>query len=372
MRVLDVVQVLERFAPLRYAETWDNVGLLVGDPAADCSRVLCTIDLTAEVFAEARRYGAELIVAYHPPIFKPVSRLVAGSIPFEAARSNVAIYSPHTALDVAAGGTNDVLADAVGMISRQPLVRRPDAETHAKLVVFVPLEKTDAVADAIFAAGGGRIGAYGSCSFRTDGTGTFFGDASTNPAVGSRQTLERVAEQRLEVLVPLTKISDVIQALRTAHPYEEPAFDIVRLAPAPALVGMGRVGPIVPAPVRDVAQRLARSLGLDHVFLAGDGDAMCRSVAVVAGAGGSMLDDALRAKADLFVTGEMRHHDALRAAARGTACATAFHSNTERKTLDVLAARITAECPGVSVQTSTCDKDPFVVLSVNPTPKDHS
>ena len=176
MIVADLVRVMETLAPTHLAAPWDNVGLLVGDPSRSVGRVLLTIDCRRSVVEEAVRGGYGAIVSYHPPIFEAQKRFVAGSVAYEAARADVAIYSPHTALDAADGGTNDVLADALGMTERAPLQTFDPPDAEYKLVTFVPEGDVEAVSRALFAAGAGRIGKYTSCSFRSPGTGTFFGE----------------------------------------------------------------------------------------------------------------------------------------------------------------------------------------------------
>jgi putative NIF3 family GTP cyclohydrolase 1 type 2 len=233
MLLRDILPTLEALAPLRHAESWDNVGLLAGDPAAAVERVLLTIDYTPAVAAEARRLGAQLVVAYHPPLFQAVKRLDAKSLIFQAIRDGIALYSPHTALDVAEGGTNDLLADALGLATRGPLQRAASKDAQYKLITFVPEAEIERVAAALFAAGAGRIGKYSACSFRTPGTGTFFGEEGAQPAVGSAGRLESVSELRLETVLPIERVEAVIAALRGACSYEEPAFDLVRLAPPP-------------------------------------------------------------------------------------------------------------------------------------------
>src|SRR5437016_8283496 len=193
MLLSEILSVLEKIAPTRYAESWDNVGLLAGDPAQEITGAMLTIDYTPEVAREAAGAKCDLIVAYHPPIFDALKRITAGSLVFDAIRRGVAIYSPHTALDVAEGGTNDMLADAVGLGDRQPLkIIEPKSKQH-KLIVFVPENALEKVSAALFTAGAGRIGKYTSCSFQSRGEGTFFGEEGTSPAVGQSGKLERAA-----------------------------------------------------------------------------------------------------------------------------------------------------------------------------------
>ena len=250
-----VIEAMEQIAPTRYAESWDNVGLLVGDPRQNVSAAMLTIDYTPEVACESAGAGCDLIIAYHPPIFDALKRVTAGTrssgVIFDAIRRGVALYSPHTALDMAEGGTNDLLADVLGLKDRAPLKLAETKAAQYKLVTFVPENAIEKVSDALFAAGAGRIGNYSSCSFRSVGTGTFFGEPGTSPTVGQAGKLERADEIRLETVVPIAQVADVIRALRQSHPYEEPAFDLNSLAAVPEGIGIGRVGRIDPPASRE-------------------------------------------------------------------------------------------------------------------------
>jgi dinuclear metal center YbgI/SA1388 family protein len=367
MHLRDVVNVLEEIAPTRNAESWDNVGLLVGDPAQSIARVMLTIDYTADVAAEARDAACDGVIAYHPPMFDAVKRITAdgpSSLIHDAIRRGVAIYSPHTALDVADGGTNDMLADAIGLPAenRQPLRLTQTQSTQYKLVVFVPERELDRLSDAMFNAGAGRIGKYSSCSFRTPGTGTFFGEAGTNPAVGESGKLETAQEVRLETVVPISKIHRVIEAMHAAHPYEEPAFDLNQLAAAPEGLGQGRIGSY-PSPVSmpDLVGRIKRELEVESVLIAGPEQRDVTRAAVCAGACGEFLDDAISQNAELFLTGELRHHDAIKAAHAGMTVICTLHSNSERAVLKRLKSRLEQRLPSVAFVLSQADRDPFVI-----------
>jgi dinuclear metal center YbgI/SA1388 family protein len=362
MKVADLVRAMESLAPLAHAEEWDNVGLLAGDPGQPLTRALVAIDCTRAVIDEAAAKSCDAIVAYHPPLFKAMSRVVAPNVIFDLVRRGIAVYSPHTALDAAEGGTNDVLADAIGLATRAPL--RPSAakDGEYKLVTFVPAEALTRVSDALFEAGAGRIGDYRSCSFRAPGQGTFFGEAGTNPTVGSAGRLETVEEIRLETVVPIARVAAVVRALRGAHPYEEPAFDLVRLATAPSARGMGRVGELASAVDRAaLIARVKERLGVPHVLVAGPHAGTVTRAAVCAGAAGELLDAAIKQGAQVVVCGELRHHDALRAAGAGVTVICALHSNSERITLPPLARRLAERLPGVEVVVSDVDRDPFTV-----------
>jgi len=365
----DVCDVLERIAPLRLAQEWDNIGLLVGDRALVCRRVLLATDTTPPVLAEARRLGAALLVSYHPPIFRPIKTVLAQSagtesLVHDAIRCGIAIYSPHTALDAAEGGTNDVIAGLCGLRDTDPFefVTAGPAE-ECKVVTFVPQQVADRVAEAMFAAGAGRIGAYEKCSYRVKGEGTFFGTEQTCPAVGRKGRLERVEEIRLEMVAPSERLPEIVAAMRRAHPYETPAYDVYPLR-APLAKGIGRVGRLPGGTtLGSLAQSLRRRLGIKVVQVVGDPKRLLRTAAVCAGAAGRLpLELRRSAGADVIVTGEIRHHDAL-AFLRAGRCAIGLgHWESERPVLPVLAGRLKQSLPRVRVDISRADAAPIVML----------
>ena len=369
MKLAELCEHLERIAPPALAAEWDNVGLLAGDPAANVRQVLLAVDLTGAVLAEAISLSADLIVCYHPPIFEPVRRLRADSAGpagqvFEAIRRGVAVYAMHTALDAAPGGTNDVLADVLGL---DPARSRPiqpcEPATGYKLVTFAPADAVDVVANALFDAGAGRIGDYARCSFRVAGAGTFEGSAATSPAVGRAGRLERVDEVRLEVVVPTARAAAAVAALRAAHPYEELAFDLYPLARLDERVGLGRVGPLSePATIDELVDRIKLGLGVEAIWLAAPPEASSRPITIAAcgaGSGGSLCGAAVKAGAQFYLTGEVRHHDALAAVDAGLAVAMVRHSVSERKALPRVAEGLAAAGGDVDVRVSGADADPF-------------
>lgn len=363
MILSSLLDILEEIAPTRHAEPWDNVGLLVGDPQQNVSRAMLTIDYTAAVAAEARGRNCDCIIAYHPPIFDALKRIVPPSPIFEAIRRGVAIYSPHTALDVADGGTNDMLADAIGLCpDRQPLRITDTKAANYKLVVFAPRDAADKVADAMFAAGAGRIGNYTSCSFRSPGTGTFFGEEGTNPVMGQAGKLEQAEEVRIETILPISRVEQVISALKRTHPYEEPAFDLLQLAAPPEGRGQGRIANLTtPADRSAIIARIKKELNLSRLLVAGPTSGTVSRAACCAGSCGDILNDAIAQKAELYLTGEMRHHDALRAAQKGITVVATLHSNSERAVLKRLAARLREQVPQIEFHLSESDRDPFVI-----------
>jgi len=363
MKLSALLEMLEEIAPTRHAEPWDNVGLLAGDVNQSISKAILTIDYTPAVAEESRNKNFDCVIAYHPPIFDALKRIVSPSPIYDAIRRGVAIYSPHTALDVADGGTNDMLADAIGLTGdRQPLRITDSRAMNYKLVVFVPRDVADRVADAMFAAGAGRIGNYTSCSFRSPGTGTFFGEAGTNPAVGQAGKLEQADEVRIETILPISRVEQVIAALKKSHPYEEPAFDLLQLAAPPEGRGQGRIGTLAsPTDRSAIISRIKKELDLSHLLVAGPTGGPITRAACCAGSCGDILNDAIAQKAELYLTGEMRHHDALRAAQKGITVVATLHSNSERGVLKRLATRLRERLPQLEFQLSQSDRDPFTI-----------
>ena len=360
--VADVAAFLDRFAPPATAAEWDNVGLLVGDPTDPADRVMTCLTVTPNVVAEAVADGVNLIVSHHPVLFRGAKKLTAGTpdgrLLLPLVRNKVAAYSPHTAFDNCPGGINDGLAARLGLSGVKPL-RPRDERGWCKFVVFTPEGDLERVSDAVFAAGAGTIGQYEQCSYRTTGTGTFFGTETANPAVGQRGRREHVSEYRFEVIVPDARVSSVVAAMRAAHSYEMPAFDVYPLKPFPGLGGDGRVGELpAPVPLRDLAVTVKGVLSAAAVGVVGDPGRSVSRVAVACGAAGEFLPDAIRVGADVFLTGEMRFHDCLTAEAAGVGVLLPGHHATERPGVEDLAARLVREFPSTTVWASRRETDP--------------
>ena len=378
-RLEDLCAFLETLAPLAAAEPWDKVGLLAAPPADLARRgvaeILVALDLTPPVRDQAIKLGTDLLVCYHPPLFEPIERLrcdrqTPSALAVELAYHGLAIYSPHTALDVAQGGTNDALARQLGLRpggSLKPLV----GARHVKLAVFVPEAHVEKVATAVFDAGAGRIGKnsrYRHCSFRTKGTGTFFGDASTRPAVGRKGRLEYVAEVRLETVVPISCLEAVVTALKKAHPYEEPAFDLLAMEALPEEPGLGRLAKLPkPMELAALAKRCAGALGLPQVQMVGPARRRIATVAILAGSAGRWpIEAARRHPFDALITGELKHHDmiALQAAELTAICL--GHGPSEQPVLRVLARRLAEKFPAVRVRLSRPGVTPYEWVAGEP------
>lgn len=374
----EVVRVLERLAPTRFAEDWDNVGLLVEPADARAvTQVLFTIDLTEPVFAEALSLGAELIVAYHPPIFRGLKRLTQSTPPervvSQALSEGIAIYSPHTAVDAAPGGVNDWLCDVLGAGESRPITQtlELDPEQALKLVTFIPKEHADALRLALGKAGAGHIGNYFECAFSSPGEGSFRPAEGANPYIGTVGQTEAVEELRVEMVCARKHLAIVSEALRQAHPYEEPAWEVYALEPRPRFgSGMGRLHELSkPATLAELVSRVKVGLGLEHIRVAASeahkaGQLICRA-AVCAGAGGSLFEKlpvSGRGGPELLFTGEMRHHDVLARVASGSSVILCDHTNTERGYLPQLAQRVRNELPELELVVSERDRDPLEIV----------
>jgi dinuclear metal center YbgI/SA1388 family protein len=366
LTVADLVHYLNQFAPPDLAAEWDNVGLLLGDRSAAVQRIMTCLTVTPDSAAEAVEEGVHLIVTHHPILFRSTKRLTAdnaeGRMLLGLARAGVAVYSPHTAFDNTVNGINDVLARRLGLVDVVPL-RRQDGRRQCKVVVFVPDADLVRVQDAMFAAGAGHIGQYSECSFRLAGTGTFFGGASANPTVGEKGRREEVSEWRLEAMCDESGVDAVISAMRRAHSYEEPAYDVYPLRPTAAALGVGRVGSLSqPTALAELVRAVKARLQANSVHAVGDLERKVQRVAIVCGAGGELLGDALRQRADVFLTGELRFHDYLAAQAQGLALVLPGHYATERCGVEELAAHLQERWPELQVWPSRRERDPVTVV----------
>jgi dinuclear metal center YbgI/SA1388 family protein len=361
--VADLVAALEIIAPLSLAAEWDNVGLLLGDQAAPVQRVMTCLTVTPDSVAEAIESGVQLIVSHHPIFFRPTKKLTTvtpeGRMLLNLVQAGTAVYSAHTAYDDCAGGINDLLAQKLGLKNVSPL-RPGTAEGTCKIVVFTPDKDLAKVSDAMFAAGAGRIGQYRECSFRLAGTGTFFGSEETNPTIGEKGRREEVAEWRLEVLCASRSVEKVVAALRSAHSYEEPAYDVYPLRSERAKIGAGRFG-VLPAslPLAEFARLVKDVLPAPRVEMVGAPQQVIERVALACGAAAELLANAGACKADAFLTGEARFHDVLAAQAQRIALVLPGHYASERCGVENLAACLQKQFSSLEIWASRRERDPL-------------
>jgi len=357
LSVSDVLNALESWTPSGMAQSWDNVGLQVGRPEKEVTSVLVALDLTPAIINEAREKGANLIITHHPLFFKPLKKLIShdlvSSMALTLAESGIALGAIHTNLDAARDGVSFRLAHDLGLTNVEFLTSLEGS--LVKMVVFVPLEASDAVRDAIFAAGAGQIGRYSDCSFSHGGTGTFKPGQDTSPHIGQASgPRESVNEVRLEVEVSRWALPRVLRAMRETHPYEEVAHDIIPLENRIKAAGLGAIGTLPSAvPLSDFLDVVSTALSNPALRFAGDETAMIQRVAVCGGSGSDFIGVAMQAGADAYVTADVTYHrffDVMKAdGSFSMALINAGHYETERNTEDLLCHWLSARFPDISI-----------------------
>ena len=313
MQISTLLTHLERRFPLHWQEDYDNCGVQCGDRQQEISGALVCFDVSEAVVDEAITLGKNLIVSHHPLIYRnglkkiePDNRV--GRIICKALQHNILIYSMHTCIDSGKGGGNDLFAQKLNL--QEVEVLAPKSMTLQKLSFFVPAEHADPVKNALFALGCGRIGHYERCCYVQEGIGSFKPTEEAQPFVGEQGREVSVAEQRVELLFPPALQSAVIKTLYRVHPYEEPAFDIVPIVKEYQNVGLGRIGKLAqPMEVADFYQFMKKQLNLKTFKVAGKINRNIEKVALCGGSGGSFIQTALIAGADIYITGDVRYHD---------------------------------------------------------------
>jgi dinuclear metal center YbgI/SA1388 family protein len=317
----EVIAVLDGLYDPSWAESWDAVGLVTGDPEVPVQRVLFAVDPARAVVDEAIAGDFDLLVTHHPLLLRGVNSVAAttpkGRVVHDLIRSGTALHVCHTNADNANPGVSDALAAVLGLTDTRPLKPLPAAPMD-KIVVYVPIAETQEMIDALAAAGAGRIGDYDRAAWSSTGEGTFRPLAGANPSIGQVGAIERVGESRVEMVLPRRLRRTVVEALRAAHSYEEPAFDVFELAALPSERGGGRIGALAqPLSLREFASVVAKALPpTEHgVRVSGDPEQIVESVAVVGGAGDSEFERVRAAGVDAYVTADLRHHPATEARA---------------------------------------------------------
>lgn len=346
MTLAEIIRIADEIAPPGLAMDKDPIGLQAGDPAQAVTKVAVCLDLTLRVLGQAQREGAQAVIAHHPVIYRPLASVAEtspqGRLLAEALRSRMGIYVVHTNWDAAQDGMNDALAQAFGIAQTRPL-EPASGERYYKLVVFVPDEAIDAVRMAMGSAGAGRLGNYTHCSFRSPGTGSFLPTEGASPHIGEINHLEDANEWRLEALVSHARLASVLQAVLQAHPYEEPAYDIipVQTPPSAATNGIGRIGKLTePVPFAALKTRVLKVLGSPPMRAQGDDDRLVSKVAVCGGAGGDLIQLAHTQGAEAYITGDVRRHEFVLAEAMGLAVIDATHEATETLGMKHFARRL--------------------------------
>lgn len=361
-----ITQLMEELAPKHYAVENDKIGLQLGTLNKEVPKVLVALDVTEEVVEEAIEAGANLIIAHHAIIFRPLAHLQtdspAGRLYEKLIKNDIAVYIAHTNLDVAEGGVNDLMAEALGLTGLSPL-EDVHTEKLKKLVVFVPEDHLEKVRDAVFHAGAGWIGKYSHCSFNIDGTGTFIPEEGSDPFIGKQGKLEQVREVRLETIVPQSAERRVVQAMLKAHPYEEVAYDLYQLDLKGRTFGLGRVGRLAaPMTLGELCEQVKQAYDVPALRLVGHPGRTVHKVAVLGGSGSRYVRHAQFAGADVLITGDIDYHTAHDALAAGIALIDPGH-NVEKimkqGVADYLQKRLAEKKSGTQVIASQLSTEPF-------------
>lgn len=339
MKLQDLAKKIYDYLPIDLVSEHDNVGLMIGNYDDECEKITLAYELNNFVLNETLANHSNLVVTYHTPLFRARKSFTSSfSRPdylFDAARAGVNVFAVHTAIDVIKDGLNFDLAARLGLKNLKAL--SPIKNTLYKVAVFVPSSHLDNVREAMSKAGAGKIGNYSNCSFTVEGKGSFLPNDSASPYIGEAGKFEKVDEMRLEMVVTKSLVGPVVNEMLKSHPYEEVAYDIYPLANDSVGFGFGAIGELEePISVTDFISRVKGSLDLDFVRVSHSSEKKVEKVAVCAGSGVPFYNDAVRNGADIFVTGNVKHHDFRQAQSQRTILADATHVGTEKFTTEVM------------------------------------
>lgn len=351
MKIAAIMEALEKIAPPSYQESYDNTGLLTGNPGWDCSGIICSLDATEAVVLEAKAKGCNLVVAHHPIIFGGLKKIngknyVERAV-IAAIKSDIAIYAIHTNLDNVHTGVNNKMANMLGLANCSIL--SPKSGLLMKLASFVPVDHAEKLRSAIFDSGAGHIGNYSECSFNVDGTGTYKAGQAANPFLGEIGKRHEEPEVKIEVIFPAYLQKQLVAAMKKAHPYEEVAYDIVPLANEFQQVGSGLIGELaVPCSGQEFLAKLKSVFGLSLVRHTALLEKPVKKVALCGGAGSFLVGRAISAGADFYVTADVKYHEFFDANDR-LVFADIGHWESEQFTIDLLFDILKANFPTFAV-----------------------
>jgi dinuclear metal center YbgI/SA1388 family protein len=368
--VQDIINLMEELAPSCLAESWDAVGLQVGRKDWPVRLIWVALDPLPEVIAAACNQHVDLLITHHPLLFRPLKNLdfntPIGSILYQAAVGQLAVYSAHTNLDKVSGGLNDILAKRIGLDQINVLAPGEDSES-CKLVIYVPADHEQQVLSALFQTPAGIIGEYSCCAFRNAGTGSFLPRTQARPFIGRPGEISHVNEIRIETVVRKHDIADVLSHVRSHHPYQTMAYDIYPLVPVASRHGFGRTGTITaPMNLFQFAKTIKENLCLPNIKISGNPNMMVQRAAVCSGSGSSLLNAFFSSTADVYISGDLRYHDARDAESAGKALVDIGHFSSEHLMIepirDYLRQRITNASWEVRVEAYQLEKDPFAMI----------
>ncbi len=360
MKICEIIDAIEQYAPLHLQEPWDNAGLQVGDAGREATGALLCVDVTEAVMAEAVERGVNLVVSHHPLLFRGLKRITGNSsverIVATALKHDIAVYSAHTNMDSANGGVSWATGRMVGLTRMRTLVPQP--AQMMKLSVFVPVASCEAVSEALWSAGAGKIGNYDRCAYMVDGRGTYRPLDGAHPAIGEVGSNHTEGETRIEVVFHSSICARVVQAMLAAHPYEEPAFDLVKLENN-AATGLGVIGEIeTPMAAADYIAFVKNALAIGAIPYAGDASRTIRRVALCGGAGAEFIGTAIAQGADIYMCGDLKYHDYTTHCDR-IVLANIGHYESEQCTKGIFYEIIRKKFPNFATYYADQDKNPI-------------
>lgn len=364
MKVKEVIAILEELAPLPYAEDFDNVGLLVGDPSTDVSGILVTLDTLENVVDEAITHKCNLIVSFHPILFKGLKSLTGTTyverVVIKAIQNKIAIYSMHTALDNSKNGVNAKICEMLGLQNTKILL--PQKDTIKKLVTYVPLSDTEALRDKLFEVGAGSIGNYSNCSFTSEGIGSYKANAGARPVKGTLGEMHYEKEAQLHITYPKANENQIMSALFEHHPYEEVAYEISTLENRNQDIGMGMIGELEkPMDELQCLGFIKQKMQADCLRHSRLRDRPVRKIAVLGGSGAFAIAAAKAAGADIFVTADVKYHQFYEAEGK-LIIADIGHYETEQFTKNLLVDHLTKKIPNFAIRLSDSKTNPIKYL----------
>ena len=360
MKIKNITSLLETWAPLSYAEDFDNVGLLVGNKENECTGVLITHDVSVTVVEEAIKKECQLIICFHPILFNGLKRITGRDYVektiVKAIENQIAIFALHTALDNHQHGISYQLGQCLGLENQHILL--PQKDSLFQLTTYVPPADKDKVMNALHAAGAGKMGRYSYCSFSVEGEGRFLGDTNSNPTIGQPEKLTKTPEEMIRLLVPKHAKQNILNALQKSHPYEAVAYELVALQNENPTVGMGSLGKLPnPLPVDEFLSHVKKQLNIPYVRHTQTNKNNIETVAVLGGSGSFCIDPALAKGADALVTADLKYHDFFKAENQ-LLLVDAGHYETEHFTKKIIHQFLTKKIPNFAITLSEVNTNP--------------
>lgn len=366
MKAAKIIKLLDNWTPRYLVDKWDNTGFQIGDPEVKIRKILIALDLDRRVLEKALEIDANMIITHHPIIFTPLKSLnklsYKESLIYDIIKEDIVVYNAHTNLDMANGGVNDTLAKILGI--KNPRLLKPIYEENLyKLVVFVPNSHRDLILQVLGDEGAGYIGNYSHCTYNVEGIGTFMSHLGANPYLGTVNQLEKVEETRIETIVEEKDLKKVINAMIKAHPYEEVAYDIYKLANRGKEFGYGRIGEIEEIYLDEYLKIIKEKLDTEYLTVYGNRDKTIKTVALCGGSGASFIKDAFLNKADVYITGDIKYHDAQYGDELGLTIVDAGHFHTEKVILPVIKEYLERNIKGtIEIEIYQESSPPYIVV----------